>query len=207
MKTILSRQTLPILLLLVLTACNMPQKDGSAPNITSVSTKAGLTPVEVTQTAQQSSSPASPTLTVKQPTNTLTPTSTQTVRPTNTQAFTLTPTGTKEPTRTPIPDPGTIAGGIYGYPYGSVPSLAIVAFGQEPPYNYSYWITVPGATNFAMSSSYLIPAHYLVVAYDSSGHTGGCTVYVQVISNETVACDITNWGGGYPSKPSDVPSP
>jgi hypothetical protein len=82
-----------------------------------------------------------------------------------------------------------------------------VAYGQEPPYNYSYLITGAGETYFSMSSNYLIPGHFQVVAYDSSGHAGGCTINVLVISNQTVNCDITNWGAGYPAKPSGVPSP
>jgi hypothetical protein len=85
--------------------------------------------------------------------------------------------------------------------------LAIVAYGQEPPNYYSYLITGAGETYFSMSSNYLIPGHFQVVAYDSSGHAGGCTINVLVISNQTVICDITNWGGGYPAKPSGVPSP
>jgi hypothetical protein len=82
-----------------------------------------------------------------------------------------------------------------------------VVYGQEPPNYYSYLITSAGETNFSMSSSYLIPGHFQVVAYDSSGHAGGCTVLVLVISNQTVNCDITDWGGGYPAKPSGVPNP
>jgi hypothetical protein len=81
-----------------------------------------------------------------------------------------------------------------------------VAYGQEPPYNYSYMITGGGAY-FSMSTIYLIPGHFQVVAYDSSGHAGGCTFNVLVISDQTVNCDITNWGGSYRAKPSGVPSP
>jgi hypothetical protein len=82
-----------------------------------------------------------------------------------------------------------------------------VAFGQEPPYNYSYLITLPGDTAYSMSSKYLLPGKFQVVAYDSSSHSGGCPVIVTVISDQTVTCNITNWGGGYPAKPSGVPSP
>jgi hypothetical protein len=128
---------------------------------------------------------------------------------TPTQTMTLTPALTKTlaPTDTPIPKPGTIAGNISGYPYGSLPSLVIVAFGQEPPYNYSYWITASGNTSYSMTSSYLLPGKYQVVAYDSSNHSGGCPVIVTVISDQTVNCDITDWSGEYPAKPSGVPSP
>jgi hypothetical protein len=120
--------------------------------------------------------------------------------PTITPTITLTPV----PTKTPIPKPGSIAGSI-SYPYGSVPNLVIVAFGQEPPYYYSYLTTNLGDTYYSMSSQYLIPGKFQIVAYDSSGHTGGCTVIVTVISEQTVNCDITDWGGSYPSKPSGVP--
>jgi hypothetical protein len=114
---------------------------------------------------------------------------------------------TLAPSFTPIPKPGSIAGGISGYPYGSLPSLAIVAFGQDPPYYYSYMITNPGSSSYSMSSSYLIPGQFQVVAYDASGHSGACPSLVTVISDQTVTCDITNWGGGYPPKPSSVPNP
>ena len=73
---------------------------------------------------------------------------------------------TLAPSTTPIPKPGSIAGAISGYPYGSLPGLAIVAFGQDPPYYYSYMITNPGATSYSMSSNYLIPGPFQVVAYD-----------------------------------------
>jgi len=163
-----------------------------------------------TQSAQAVSF-SSPTLeprpspTLPQPTNTisvaLTPTFTPKLGPTPTQTLGL------APTNTPIPKPGSIAGNISGYPYGSQPGLAIVAFGQERPYNHSYLITNPGDSSYSMSTIYLIPGQFQVVAYDSSNHSGGCTALVTVISEQTVTCDITNWGGGYPPKPSDVPNP
>jgi hypothetical protein len=114
---------------------------------------------------------------------------------------------TLPPSATPIPKPGSIEGAISGYPYGSQPSLAIVAFGQAPPNYYSYMITNPGVSSFSMSSNYLIPGQFQVVAYDASGHSGGCPALVTVISEKTVTCDISNWGGGYPPKPSGVPNP
>jgi hypothetical protein len=82
-----------------------------------------------------------------------------------------------------------------------------VAFGQEPPYNYCWLITGVGTTYFAIGCDHLLPGHYQVVAYDASDNRGGCTTLVLVVSNQTVNCDITNWGGGYPAKPSGVPSP
>jgi hypothetical protein len=135
------------------------------------------------------------------PTPSFTPTTTMTSAPTSTMTPTL------APSETPLPKPGTITGGISGYPYGSIPRLTIVAFGQEPPYYYSYWITAPGSTYYEMTSDYLLPGKYQVVAYDSSDHRGGCPGVVKVISDQTVTCDISSWGGGYPAKPSDVPAP
>lgn len=198
MKPIFPRMAVSILLILLLVACNLPQGGVTATDTGTVATKVVLTLTALTQSAQQT------------PLASLTLTASETFsQPTFTPSSTLTQTPALSPTPsiTPIPKPGTIEGSISGYPYGSVPRLAIVAYGQEPPYNYSYWITGAGETYFAMSSSYLIPGHYQVVAYDSSGHAGGCTNNVQVISDQTVDCDITNWGGGYPAKPSGVPSP
>jgi hypothetical protein len=110
-------------------------------------------------------------------------------------------------TITPIPKPGTIAGGIHGYPYGGIPRLAIVASEQEPPYNYSYVVTTSGDTYYSISGQYVVPGKWRVVAYDPSGHAGGCTATVTVISEQTVTCDITDWSGSYPAKPSGVPDP
>ena len=82
-----------------------------------------------------------------------------------------------------------------------------MAFGQEPPYNYSYMITSPGDTSYSMSSQYLVPGKYQVVAYDSSNRAGGCPGIVTVVSEQTATCNITHWGGGYPAKPAGVPGP
>jgi len=208
-KLVLPRLAILILLVVFLSACNMPQGGITGTDTGTVATKVSLTLAALTQLAQQTPvvTPFSPTL--EPPTNTLTPSQqpSETMGPMITQTITQLPTQTMNPTNTPIPAPGTIAGGIYGYPYGTVPALAIVASGKEPPYYFSWMITGAGETTFAMSSSYLIPGHYQVVAYDSSGHAGGCTDNVLVISNQTVNCDITDWGGGYPAKPPSVPSP
>jgi hypothetical protein len=221
MKHILPRLVVSIYLVFLLAACN-PSKIGTAtPDNHLVATMVAQTLTALARPAQQTpfTSPTSPTMAqstnTRLPTGTRGPTNTQaptllptgTMRPTDTQAPTLIPTGTIRPTNTPIPPPGIIAGAISGYPYGSVPGLAIVAFGQEPPYYYSWLITVAGQIHFTMSSDYLIPGHFQVVAYDSSGRTGGCSVIVLVISKQTVTCDITNWSAGYPAKPSDVPNP
>jgi len=207
MKLIFPRLAVSLLLVILLAACNLPKGDVTGPDTGAVATKVVLTLAALTRSAQQmpTNSPSSPTSV--QPANTQIPTLTETTVPTYTQIPTRLPTETPGPTNTPLSAPGTISGSISGYPYGSVPGLAIVAFEQEAPYNRAYVITGAGETYFANSSSYLIPGHYQVVAYDSSGHTGGCTVTVLVISNTTVNCDITNWGGGYPPKPSYVPSP
>jgi hypothetical protein len=202
-----------------LCACNLPvaaTPGGTNPN--AVATNVELTLAVFTQSAQSEplSSPtvellSSPTVellsspTKGQPvsTNTLaaTPSVTLTFGPSPNQTLTL------APTNTPIPKPGSIAGAITGYPYGSQPSLAIVAFGKNPPYYYSYIIINPGAGSYSMSNDYLIPGPFQVVAYDSSGNSGGCPALVTVISEQTVTCNITNWGGGYPPKPSGVPNP
>ncbi len=179
-----------VLLILLLAACNMPQGGVPGPNPGTVSTKVALTLAALTQSAPLEAL-ATPTL----------------EQPTNTEIPTRLLTDTPGPTNTPNSAPGVIAGNISGYPYGSVPRLAIVAFQQEAPYNRGYVITVSGQTYYVNDSSWLIPGHYQVVAYDSSGHAGGCTAIVVVVSNTTVNCDITNWGGGYPAKPSYVPNP
>jgi len=212
MKSNFPRLAISILTILFLASCNLPNGGVTTPGTATVDTMVALTAVALTQSAQQNF-PASPTSsttsTMIQSTITLTPTlnPTNTAGPSPTETPTLKPTITTAPTNTPIPDPGTIAGSISGYPYGAVPGLSIVAFGQEPPYYYSYLITGAGTTYYEMSSKYLIPGHFQVVAYDSSGHSGGCAVLVLVVSNTTVTCNITNWGGGYPAKPGGVPNP
>lgn len=207
MKSIFPRLTVSLLPVILLAACNLPQGVVTETDTGNLATKVVLTLAAMTQPAQlmPSSSPSSPTLV--EPATTQMSTFTVTSVPTYTQVPTQAPTETPGPTNTPLSAPGTIAGGISGYPYGSLPSLAIVAYGQEPPYNYSYMITGAGVAYFSMSTDYLIPGHYQVVAYDSSSRAGGCTFNVLVISNEIVNCDITNWGGSYRAKPSGVPSP
>lgn len=207
MKPIFPRLAASFSIAILLAACNLPQGYENTPDPGILSTKVALTLVALTQLAQQVPiiSPGSPTSV--QPANTQNPTPTETTVPIYTQTPTQLPTGTIAPTNTPLSAPGTVAGSISGYPYGSLPSLAIVAYGQEPPYYYSYMITGAGQTYFEMTTSYLLPGHYQVVAYDTSGHAGGCNFNVMVISNQTVNCDITNWGGSYRAKPSGVPNP
>jgi hypothetical protein len=220
MKPIFSRLAPSMLLILLLAGCDLPGGAGTTPDAGTVSTIVASTLVALTRSAVQTplASPtsfSSPTLGL--PTNTASPTQTLTLTPTPTLTITagpsptitltLKPTNTNAPTKTPIPDPGSIAGNILGYPYGSLPGLSIVAYGQEPPYNYSYVITGAGTAYYSLSGSYLIPGHYQVVAYDSSGNSGGCSTLVLVVSNQTVNCDINNWGGGYRAKPAAVPNP
>lgn len=98
---------------------------------------------------------------------------------------------------------GSISGGIYGYPFGSLPSLTIVAFSQTTPYYY-YFVTAVGQTSYAMTN-YIPAGTYQVVAYDGSGHAGGCTTNVTVTGGQTGNCDINDWAGSWPAKPSGVP--
>ncbi len=201
-----------LLLIFSLCACNLPQTGtptGTSSDI--VATRVVMTLAVLTQSAP-SLTPQS-TFTLSQPTNTqpvvpsptLTSAFTATITPTITQTPTI--TITQAPTNTSIPKPGTISGSISGYPYGALPSLTIVAFGQQPPYNYSYLVTTPGTAYFSMNNNYTLPGQYQVVAYDSSDNRGGCPGLITVVSEQTVSCDISNWSGGYPPRPSGVPAP
>jgi hypothetical protein len=119
------------------------------------------------------------------------------------------PTPGQAPANTIAPSsgPGSIAGNISGYPHGALARLVVVAYEQESPHNYSYMITDYGSTYYSMSTSYLTPGTWQVVAYDSSGNSGGCAVMVTLVSGQTVNCDITDWTSSFRSKPSGVPNP
>lgn len=93
---------------------------------------------------------------------------------------------------------GTISGNIYGYPYGSLPQLTIVAFNKAT--GYWYWVgTATGQSYFSMLD---IPAGtYQVVAYDASGHAGGSTSNIVVTGGQTTNVDINSWSGSYPANP------
>jgi hypothetical protein len=208
MKRTHSRSGVSVFLVILLAACTLQQANPISDSDL-VATKVAATLAGLAQSALLTPATATPSQTPLPPTVT----QAATLAPSATIGSTLTATATLHPTPTvvgPTPSPtpglGTIAGSIIGYPYGSVPALAIVAFGQEPPYNYWYWITGTGNTYFSMDG-YITTGHYQVVAYDSSGHTGGCPTIVQVVTNQTVTCDISNWGGGYPAKPAGVPNP
>jgi hypothetical protein len=208
MKISFPRLGTSLILVTFLGACSLQQANPKT-DADIVATKVAATLAALTQSAQQtlpysSSSPTAIQSTFTQPATLVpSPTPGLPITPTDT----LIPSATAGPTMTPTPLPGTIAGSVIGYPYGSVPALAIVAFGQDPPKNYSFAITGAGQTFFSMTTKYLLPGHYQVVAYDSSGHSGGCPGTVLVISEQIVNCDVSIWGGGYPAKPSGVPNP
>jgi hypothetical protein len=106
---------------------------------------------------------------------------------------------------TATPGNGALSGGIYGYPYGSIPRLVFIASNQETGH-WKYWINVAGMSYY--STDYFIPAgKYQVVAYDVAGHAGGCVTIVSVKADEFAVCDITDWIGVYPGKPGGVPDP
>lgn len=93
---------------------------------------------------------------------------------------------------------GIISGGIYGYPYGNLPQLTIVAFNKNT--GYWYWVgTAAGQSYFTMND---IPAgSYQVVAYDGSGHAGSTSVIVEVKGGQTTNADLNNWAGTFPANP------
>ena len=199
--------SLVFLLMIVLGGCNLVQSSPQTPGADAIATKVAGTMQAFTRTAEaQEPQVLLATPTLPPPTLSETPTSTQ---PLPTLTLTLTPTlaMTLTPSVTTTSRPGSIAGNIVGYPYGKIPRLAVVAFDQKTTYlMYWYWITGAGEAYYSMDK-YIPPSTYQVVAYDSSSHAGGCTVLVVVTSDSTATCDITNWAGSYPSKPSDVPTP
>ncbi len=200
-----------LVILIFASACNLPTpgRADETPTL-SFNDKVEQTLTAIREAAQKTPSETPGPVTA---TDTFVPSmtliSTQTLEPsaTFTLTRTISPSATKAATKTLVPKPGTIEGGISGYPYGALPSLAIVALEQDPPYNYSYWITAPGDSNFSMTSQYLLPGKYLVVAYDADGNSGGCPSVVTVKSEETVYCNITDWSSSFPAKPAGVPNP
>lgn len=118
---------------------------------------------------------------------------------------TSTTMATTVPSATATPGIGSISGSVYGYPYGAIPRFTIVAFNQETSY-WLYWITLAGEAYY--STDVFIPeGKYQVVAYDASGHAGGCVSTVIVKANQTAVCDITDWSGSYPAKPGGAADP
>jgi hypothetical protein len=176
-----------ILFITVLVACNLPAGG----------TGTGTGPDEIATTVAQTFE----AMTVSAP---QTPLDTPTLPPTQSQAPSLTPTSTLTltPAITSTPEPGSIIGDVKNYSYGAIPVLKIIAFNQDTSYLMWWsWKNGEGMTSYAMNG-YIPPAHYQVVAYDAAGHAGGCTTIIEVKSNQTVRCDITNWGGSYPVNPS-----
>jgi len=94
---------------------------------------------------------------------------------------------------------GIVAGSISGYPYGSLPQLAVVAFSQDPPY-YWYWAgTAAGQVYYTVPD--LPPGDYQIVAYDDADHAGGSPAIVTVIAGQTTTADISDWASGWPANP------
>ncbi len=185
MKIALSRTSLACLVLVLLASCNLTSPlAGPGENAVASAVAATLQSMapSLTKAPLYSPTAAEPTI-----------------------GATQEPASTLEPTSTGIPVPGTIEGNIVGYPYGALPLFTIVAYEQESPYNYSYIQPLAGSSFYSMTSDYLIPGTWQVIAYDRSGHAGGCTTIVTVKSNQTVTCDITDWAGAYRARPAGVP--
>lgn len=183
-----SRFILLIVSCFLLAACNLPDTAPTASDQDQIDTVVAVTVQALTEQV----APVTP--------GQLVPTFTETL----TLTLTITPTPTPDKSNTPEPGFGSISGSILGYSYGSIPKLAIVAHEQNPPYHYWYLITSPGDSYFSMDG-YISSGRYQVVAYDYSGHAGGCSSLVEVKNNQMVSCDISNWGGSYPAKPAGVP--
>jgi len=184
--------TLVLSLGFILTACNAPVGVTPTPNVAEM----------VVETFEALTPQISPTSELPAATSTATATATEALAVTPT--LTASPTSTTQPTATERPEPGSISGSIYGYPYGSLPSLTIVAFHQGSTYHW-YTITGYGETSFIMDNYIYPPGNYVVVAYDASGNSGGCPGVVKVVSEQTASCDISDWASSFPSKPGDVP--
>ena len=106
------------------------------------------------------------------------------------------------PGYSPLTGSGSISGGIYGYPYGGLPTMYVVAFNQTT--GYWYWVgTAPGVAWYSFDE---VPAgRYQVVAYDITGNAGGCQTIVIVSGGSASTCDCNDWGGGYPGMPGGIP--
>jgi hypothetical protein len=189
MKTRYSSFVIFITLLLLTASCNLPSRTEPPTPDTVATIVAGTMGALTTQTVSDT-----PTVTVPIPTIITftpiplsTPTTFATITPSSTPTTAV--TGTPSPTATP--GMGSISGGVYGYPYGTIPSLTFVAFSQET-YHWLYWINLAGASYYV--TDVFIPAgKYQVVAYDAAGHVGGCVTIITVKANETAICDITDW--------------
>jgi hypothetical protein len=179
-----------LILILLLTSCGSNQS--ATPTVDTVAsivaaTMQALTPQVPLNTATTAS---------------ISPEQTATLTPI---AATPNPLGTGTPTITTTPGIGALQGSVVGYPYGGIPKLVFVAFSQDNGRWY-YWINLAGQSYYA-TDQFLPGGKYQVVAYDASGHAGGCKIIVEVKANETGLCDITDWIGSYPAKPGDAPNP
>jgi hypothetical protein len=125
----------------------------------------------------------------------------QTDAETATQTPPAVETGT--PTITATPGAGLVSGGVFGYSYGALPRLVVVAF-NEDHLHWNYVITDPGSSYYSME---LTEGKYQIVAYDADGHAGGCITIATVKDKQTATCDITDWTGTYPLKPNEAPNP
>jgi len=179
-----------IIIAILMSACNLPSVAPIAgPNASDVATLVAATLQSLASPTGASASLASPTPAA--PTLTIPPTSTSAPLP----------TATFLPTATVLP--GAISGGVYGYPFGSIPALSFVAFSQSS--HSWFWWADPAGQSYFSTDNFITPGVYQVVAYDHSGHAGGCAGTVTVTSSATVSCDVNTWGGSYPAKPAGVP--
>jgi hypothetical protein len=181
-------------LCIILVACNVPLIDANITPDTGM-LQTGIAGTLQALTPSESSGSMSGTATINRQS---TPIQEATVSPTPSVSPTADLTATLEP------GIGSVSGEIINYPYGAIPQLSIVAFEQEPPYHYWYVILGSGSTFFSMDE-FISSGKYQVVAYDPSGHKGGCTVVVAVKKDQMATCDITDWTGSYPDKPAGVP--
>jgi hypothetical protein len=168
-----------LILAILVTSCGQPAP--ATPAVDTVAsivaaTMQALTPQVALDTP--TAAPALPELTA-----TLTPLS-----------ATTNPAESGTPTVTATPGMGMANGGVYGYSYGVVPRLTIVAFSQEDPH-WNYIITTAGSNYYSMD---LLAGKYQIVAYDAAGHAGGCITIVTVKDKENTTCDITDWIGSNP---------
>ncbi len=177
-----------LVLALLVTSCGQPAPATPAADTVATivaATMQALTPQNALETPS-----ATPTL----------PELTATVTPIT---ATANPSESGTPSITATPGMGMANGGVYGYPYGAVPRLVVVAFNQEDQHWY-YVITLAGQNYYSMD---LLEGKYQLVAYDAAGHAGGCVTIATVKANETANCDITDWIGSYPAKPEGAQSP
>jgi hypothetical protein len=185
-----SKLFIPVVFILAILVASCGQAPAATSTVDTVATIVAATMQALTPQNALETPTAAPAL----------PELTATVTPITTTANPL-ESGT--PSITATPGMGIVTGGVYGYPYGSIPRLIFVAFNQDNRH-WNYVINVAGLSYYSID---LTEGKYQIVAYDAAGHAGGCTTIVTVKDKETVTCDITNWNGSYPAKPGDAPNP